>query len=332
MEKLLTISIAAYNVEKYLKKTLDSCVIRKELLGYLDVCIVDDGSEDNTALIAMEYVQHYPETFRYLKKENGGYGSTVNYSINAAKGKYFRLLDGDDWYCKTALEKYVSCLQRCDSDLILSDYSIVYEKSNRIVNKKNFEYVHMQKYSIDSFDSKCKIAMYSFCYKTNLLRGKKITLTEHCFYTDMEFMLLPLRFITSFTYLNIDLYQYRIGLKEQSVSIAGMKKHYQDYYKVFLSLQNSELEYINFDEYNKNIDSAIKKSIILMAKTSYCSLLCLPLSHESYEKIKKLDANIKKYNLDFGNSFFRVPSYKYNFITYIFSSICVKVLVILKSF
>ena len=81
MTKELTISIAAYNVEKFLERTLESLVISKDYLERIEVIIVDDGSIDSTSVIAEKYCRNYPNSFRLIKKENGGYGSTVNCSI-----------------------------------------------------------------------------------------------------------------------------------------------------------------------------------------------------------------------------------------------------------
>ena len=95
MGKLLTISIAAYNVEKFIKKTLDSLIVDSD---ELEVLIVNDGSKDETLKIAKEYEIKYPNIFRAIDKENGGYGSTINTGIIEATGKFFKQLDGDDWF------------------------------------------------------------------------------------------------------------------------------------------------------------------------------------------------------------------------------------------
>ena len=50
MEKTLSISIAAYNVEEFLKNTLDS-LVAPEIMDDIEVLIIDDGSKDNTAAI-----------------------------------------------------------------------------------------------------------------------------------------------------------------------------------------------------------------------------------------------------------------------------------------
>ena len=80
MEKILSVSIASYNVEKFIRKALDSCCV-PEIMDRLEVLVVNDGSTDCTLEIAREYETQYPQTFRVIDKKNGGYGSTVNASI-----------------------------------------------------------------------------------------------------------------------------------------------------------------------------------------------------------------------------------------------------------
>ena len=95
--KLLTISIAAYNVEKFLDKTLSS-LCNESISEDVEVLIIDDGSKDKTSDIAKKYEKKNPKIFKYVYKENGGHGSTINKGIELAQGKYFRVLDGDDYF------------------------------------------------------------------------------------------------------------------------------------------------------------------------------------------------------------------------------------------
>lgn len=67
-EKLLTISIAAYHVEKYLAKCLESFAYR-DLEEELEVLVINDGSGDAINAIAMEYVTKYPKIFHLIDKK-----------------------------------------------------------------------------------------------------------------------------------------------------------------------------------------------------------------------------------------------------------------------
>lgn len=63
--KILTVSIAAYNMEKYIRQALDS-LIDERVIGDLDVFVIDDGGTDRTFEIAKEYAAKYPHSiFRY---------------------------------------------------------------------------------------------------------------------------------------------------------------------------------------------------------------------------------------------------------------------------
>ena len=120
MEKILTISIAAYNVENYIKKTLDSLII-EEILPKLEIFVIDDGGTDGTADIVEKYANKYPASISLIHKDNGGYGSTVNWSIEHATGKYFKLLDGDDWFESRNLTDYISRLEKSTADAVISN-------------------------------------------------------------------------------------------------------------------------------------------------------------------------------------------------------------------
>lgn len=93
MCKVLSISIAAYNVEKYILKTLDS-LVDPAILDKIEVLIEINGATDSTEAIVQPYIDKYPNTFKLIRRnENGGYGATINMSMDAATGKYFKLLD-----------------------------------------------------------------------------------------------------------------------------------------------------------------------------------------------------------------------------------------------
>lgn len=90
MEKLITIVIPTYNMEKYLDKCLTSLIVPDEYMELLEVLVVNDGSKDNSSAIAHRYEDKYPQTFRVIDKENGNYGSYVNRGLKEAAGKYIK--------------------------------------------------------------------------------------------------------------------------------------------------------------------------------------------------------------------------------------------------
>ena len=97
MEKLLTVVIAAYNMEKYLPRCLDS-IMSEKVRDRVQVIVINDGSKDKTSEIAHRYEDKCPDYITVIDKENGNYGSCMNAGVSIATGKYFRTLDADDWY------------------------------------------------------------------------------------------------------------------------------------------------------------------------------------------------------------------------------------------
>ena len=125
--KILTVSIAAYNVERYLDQALESCV---SAIDSLDIIVVNDGSRDGTLEVADKWARRYPDSIRVVDKPNGGYGSTINAAIPLARGKYFRYLDGDDWFGSENLPGYVALLARSSADVVVTPYRRVFESGD----------------------------------------------------------------------------------------------------------------------------------------------------------------------------------------------------------
>ena len=299
MEKILTFSIAAYNVEKYLDKLLGTilCVPNHELV---EVLVVNDGSKDRTAEMAKEYETKYPKTVRLIDKENGGHGSTINRGMKEAKGKYFKAIDGDDWVDSDALEKLLNCLTKIDSDLVLMDYKTCYEGGDDVL-EKTAQIEPLKTLEFDDVISQIEYMRYhAVIYRTQMLQKNKIRLDEHCFYVDSEFMLFTIPFIRTITYVPYPLYCYRIGLGEQSVSAAGRRKHIVDGDRVEESL-------LKFYRKLPADISQGRKSYIENGIAAHCtfhvnSLMLCEESSENKRKIMTLDKRIKKTSVQIYNN------------------------------
>jgi glycosyltransferase involved in cell wall biosynthesis len=99
----LSIIVPVYNVEKYLAQCLDSLL--NQTYRDFEVLIVNDGTKDSSAQIAMDYVKKDSDHFMLLNKENGGLSDARNYALPYAKGKYITFLDSDDYVEETCYER-----------------------------------------------------------------------------------------------------------------------------------------------------------------------------------------------------------------------------------
>ena len=92
--KYISFAIPCYNSQDYMAHAIESILPGGE---DVEIIIVNDGSKDRTSEIAHEYKEKYPTIVKVVDKENGGHGDAVNSGLTHATGKYFKVVDGDDW-------------------------------------------------------------------------------------------------------------------------------------------------------------------------------------------------------------------------------------------
>ena len=86
--------LPVYNVEKYLKRCIESILIQ-EWKNY-DILLVNDGSTDNSPQICDDYAKAY-DFISVIHKKNGGLSAARNTGISHAEGEYVYFPDSDDW-------------------------------------------------------------------------------------------------------------------------------------------------------------------------------------------------------------------------------------------
>ena len=126
-QSLVSITLAAYNVEQYLAEALD-CICG-QTYPHLEILCVDDGSTDSTLSILHAYAAK-DERIRVIAKENNeGLAVARNLSLKEAKGEYILFVDGDDIIDAQLIEKAVALIAKEQSDLVIWDYQVFYENS-----------------------------------------------------------------------------------------------------------------------------------------------------------------------------------------------------------
>lgn len=235
MQKLLTVSVAAYNVADYIRGTLDS-LLHPDCIDALEILVVDDGGTDETLSIVKEYEEKYPQSVFGIHKENGGYGSVINTSIRRATGKYFKQLDGDDWFETENLPEFLQLLKQVDADYVVTPMWMFNEVDESRVLRDYFEELSTGVRSFDAMDFKTISPMHCSTFRTKLLQEHDITITEHCFYTDVELVNRPLPYLETICISHTPVYVYRVGREGQSVSVTGIRKHYREHERVFWNL------------------------------------------------------------------------------------------------
>lgn len=267
--KYLSIAVPSYNVEQYLNKCLDSFADDR-LKDGLEVIVVDDGSKDRTAEIAQEYVAKYPEIFRLISKENGGHGSAVNTGLDNATGKYFRIVDGDDWVNTDNMVKLLDILKNSDSDIVVDEKREVHMVTGETqffplpeTVKLNHEY----KFTDICGDNQIIdfIMMHTMNTKTSLLKDNGIHLLEHIFYVDYEYIVKATSNAKTVTFFDLEIYQYLVGNVNQSVNNQNFVKRYSHHDKVTREMCDYADRYAG----DERITAYLTRRVCLIINTHY---------------------------------------------------------------
>ena len=208
-----------------MEKCIDSLLIGKD---DVEIIIIDDGSKDNTGKIADKYQKKYPKIVKVIHQENGGHGEGINAGLKHATGKYFKVVDSDDWLDEEAYKKLLKEIKHIDTDLVVCNYVYTYTdgRSDHTISFANvyeegkvLTWNDIHKFKVTQYPS-----LHSMMYKKSVLDKSNIDLPKHVFYEDNLFIYLPLVNTKTILYLDLDLYRYYIGRADQSVQESQMIK------------------------------------------------------------------------------------------------------------
>ncbi len=129
-QPIISVCIAAYNVEKYIEKCLSSVI--NQTLQNIEIIVVNDGSKDNTLAI-IQKISTKDKRIKIINQENKGLGNTRNCAINVAQGKYIHLMDADDYMDNTFLENMVRNAEQNQSDMVISTHRGVDEQNVNVL-------------------------------------------------------------------------------------------------------------------------------------------------------------------------------------------------------
>ncbi len=245
-EKLfLSIIIPMYNGEIFIDNCLHSILneqtLETNILNFIEIIIINDGSKDNCSEKAKKWAKEWNKKLhkvfiKVFDKENGQYGSVINFGLKHVKGKYVKVLDVDDIFNTKNFIEIVQIIAslRIDIDVIITDF--IFDKvikNKQIVYKwdKYFEPYKILKMNELKFPNSI-ITMHSIIYRTEFLHNIDYKQIEGIYYSDSQYAVIPFAQAKLLYYINISLYRYYIGRNEQSINIKTMVKNREDQKKV----------------------------------------------------------------------------------------------------
>lgn len=292
-QKILSIIVPTYNMEKYLSYCLDSFLINKNR-DKLEVIIVNDGSKDKSLEIANEYVSRAADIFRVIDKKNGNYGSCINAALPEVNAKYVKVVDADDSVNTSHLDEFITFLSNNDVDLALSDFVLVDEER---VEFKNISYnwgkslMTMKEVCVtDRFKD---MEMHAVTYRRELLIRMRYRQTEGVSYTDQQWIFAPMSVINTVGVFNKPVYRYLVGRSGQTIDPEVKIKKMSDRTKYVLDM------IALYDKLCQSVEPEVKSyldaRIFPNIKDIYITYFTNP-SLVSFDLINDFDIQFKKYS------------------------------------
>ena len=119
MDKV-TLIVPVYNVEKYLKRCIDS--ILNQSYKNIEIICVNDCSPDNSQEILNDY-EKKQQIRVIINEKNMGLGKSRERALKESTGKYIMFIDSDDYIDTYYVEKYMAVMQSEDYDMVIGGYT-----------------------------------------------------------------------------------------------------------------------------------------------------------------------------------------------------------------
>lgn len=274
----VSVIVPVYNVEKYIRKCLDSLI--NQTLKELEFIFVNDGSPDNSTEIIKEY-QHRDKRIKLLNKDNGGQASARNLGLEKAKGEYVAFLDSDDYVKETMYETLYNRAKKDDFDIVICNNYLVYpnsivENNPDITNKK--EKIISPKEYITLSPSPCnKIIRHKY------LIEQKFKFPEGIIYEDLAS--IPLLGLDSpkVLYINECLHYY-VQSDSSTMRSKEYKPKYENIFKAIDYLYTNMID----KGYNEELEYLITYHMLYLGSLNF-------YHYQKYEQIDRISVKMKEY-------------------------------------
>lgn len=181
----VSIIVPAYNTEKYISRCLSSLI--SQTLKEIEIIIVDDGSTDDTSLIAEEFSKA-DARIKIITQTNQKQGAARNNGSKIATGEYIGYIDSDDWIDLEYFEKLYNSAKKYNADIALATNIRIgknkYKKRLNITKEEVFTTLQEKFDACRQYKNECPT---NKIYKLSLLKENNITWPEGCYCEDKLF-------------------------------------------------------------------------------------------------------------------------------------------------
>ena len=274
-----SIILPVYNVEKYIRKCLES-VVKQSYTDY-ELIVVNDGSKDNSGAICDEFSKKY-SNITVLHIPNGGVSHARNVALSKAKGEYVWFIDSDDYLEPDSLQLLATYVDaHTDLDLLIFDANVVDEEGKHIEKLES----NLPCEKAFDFDSQRKLlfantSLWNRIYRMDIIKNEALAFEEKI--TIAEDLLFNYKYLLKANKIYYEKYALYYYVQRQNSAMTGAGKN-KDVQKVFeLLIQyykekelytkyRDEIEYLAIYHYYlvtciRMIRSGVQKECVTVAK------------------------------------------------------------------
>jgi len=241
----ISVIIPAYNVEKYIPKTLES--LKKQTFKSIEVIVVNDGSTDNTRNVIINELTGAGFDWKLIDQKNKGVSVARNTGIEAANGEYMHFLDGDDYVDNTFAEKMYQKAKSNNCDIVFCRFDQTLPDEKLLHSFDKFFRSHiLKRLTIEPYKgnfvlkkflkSKLYIWTGSAIYRREFLLYNKLRYTPGCTYgEDVEFIVKAILMSERIMYIPelLAFYALREFSATQDVGTYTNKKKFENLHGVY---------------------------------------------------------------------------------------------------
>lgn len=284
-EKLVSIVVPVYNVEKYLEDCIESLI--NQTYKNIEILLIDDGSKDKSPLICDKY-KEIDNRIKVIHQENSGLSATRNVGISILKGYYVTFIDSDDYVDSNYVKTLVDNIG--ENDLLTTGYV-------RVTNDKKCKFTMIPKNTEWEKLKFCNVA--GKLYKVSFLKNNKIIYEPNVKYAeDLNFYL---KIYSNSN--NIKLYKYSGYFYRESVGSIVVNKKYREtgdsiiYLKrLYKIIEDGKVDRFLDEQNKKMLLYYFQKTAIFYCLSKRKMISYRELCNEMNESFEYLNSEFKKKN------------------------------------
>lgn len=289
-----SIIIPVYNMERYIKRCIDSVLKQNVSINEFEVIAIDDGSTDNSPYILDEYSSNYPQV-RVIHQENSGIGEAYRNGLSVASGEYICFVDSDDYVEESLLQDLSETIEQYNHPCVIqfgllfedeaqNEFRRDYPKASVIKDNQKILEEHFERFQTPSLA--CRV------FRRGLFDG--IVFIDQNIGID-EILIVQLLLKAS-TIISLEKCYYHVFVREASVSrnvLTGVRlKQFENVYEVLTSVTRNTNSYAYYNILIKKLkliqelyfDEGMKKQDRIKLMTEFKEAYSIVKGTEVYQK------------------------------------------------